>query len=174
MHKIFDLREMDIERLHALAEELGVKGHKRMDKDTLVYAVLDEEAKKNAQNLPDKPERARRGRPRKEAKENSFGLVALCSIGPILTVLILGLLMPSNLTYTYDIAPEVTSFTLLLKNYIHEILPIIKDVFISLFPILAVFVIFNLITKKVKAKKVTHLQCCKWVTAVILSRQLSI
>ena len=69
MHKIFDLREMDIERLHALAEELGVKGHKRMDKDTLVYAVLDEEAKKNAQNLPDKPERARRGRPRKEANK---------------------------------------------------------------------------------------------------------
>ena len=68
MHKIFDLREMDIERLHALAEELGIKGYKRMDKDTLVYAVLDEEAKKNAQNLPDKPERARRGRPRKENK----------------------------------------------------------------------------------------------------------
>ena len=69
MHKIFDLREMDIERLHALAEELGVKGHKRMDKDTLVYAVLDEEAKKNAQNLPEKPERARRGRPRKDANQ---------------------------------------------------------------------------------------------------------
>ena len=68
MHKIFDLREMDIERLHALAEELGIKGYKRMDKDTLVYAVLDEEAKKNAQNLPDKPERSRRGRPRKENK----------------------------------------------------------------------------------------------------------
>ena len=68
MHKIFDLREMDIERLHALAEELGIKGYKRMDKDTLVYAVLDEEAKKNAQNLPDKPERSKRGRPRKENK----------------------------------------------------------------------------------------------------------
>ena len=59
---------MDIERLHALAEELGIKGYKRMDKDTLVYAVLDEEAKKNAQNLPDKPERSKRGRPRKENK----------------------------------------------------------------------------------------------------------
>ena len=33
-----------------------------------MYAVLDEEAKKNAQNLPDKPERAKRGRPRKENK----------------------------------------------------------------------------------------------------------
>ena len=68
MHKIFDLREMDIERLHALAEELGIKGFKRMDKDALVYSILDEEAKKNALKAPEKPERAKRGRPRKENK----------------------------------------------------------------------------------------------------------
>ena len=68
MHKIFDLREMDIERLHALAEELGIKGFKRMDKDALVYSILDEEAKKNALKAPEKPERSKRGRPRKENK----------------------------------------------------------------------------------------------------------
>ena len=95
-----------------------------------------------------------KARPRKEAKENSFGLVALCSIGPILTVLLLGLLMPSNMTYKYNIDPEVTSYTVLLKNYVQEILPILKDVVISLLPILAVFIIFNIITKKVKAKKI--------------------
>ena len=95
-----------------------------------------------------------KARPRKEAKENSFGLVALCSIGPILTVLLLGLLMPSNMTYEYNIDPQVTSYAVLLKHYIHEIIPILKDVLISLSPILAVFVIFNLITKKVKAKKI--------------------
>jgi hypothetical protein len=94
-----------------------------------------------------------KARPRKEAKENSFGLVALCSIGPILTVLILGLLMPSNLSYTYDITPEVTSSVLLIKNYLHEILPIIKDVTVSLLPIIGVFIIFNFITKKVTKKK---------------------
>ena len=68
MHKIFDLREMDIERLHALAEELGIKGFKKMDKDALVYAILDEEAKKNALNAPERPEKPRRARIRKEAK----------------------------------------------------------------------------------------------------------
>ena len=52
MHKIFDLREMDIEQLRSLAEELNVKGFKKMEKDVLVYAVLDEEAKKNALNAP--------------------------------------------------------------------------------------------------------------------------
>ena len=68
MHKIFDLREMDIERLHSLAEELGIKGFKKMDKDTLVYSILDEEAKKNALNAPEKPERRRSNKTRKGDK----------------------------------------------------------------------------------------------------------
>ena len=63
MHKIFDLREMDIDRLRSLAEELKVKNYKKMEKDDLVYAILDEEAKLNAVNAPEKP---KRGRPRKE------------------------------------------------------------------------------------------------------------
>ena len=77
MHKIFDLREMDIERLHSLAEELGIKGFKKMDKDTLVYSILDEEAKKNALNAPEKPERRRQNKtrrgdkPAKPAKDES-------------------------------------------------------------------------------------------------------
>ena len=69
MHKIFDLREMDIERLHALAGELGIKGFKKMDKDALVYSILDEEAKKNAAAAPERPEKSRRTRNRKENKQ---------------------------------------------------------------------------------------------------------
>ena len=63
MHKIFDLREMDIEQLHSLAEELKIKGYKKLEKDKLIYDILDEEAKLNAQNAPEK---VKRGRPRKE------------------------------------------------------------------------------------------------------------
>ena len=63
MHKIFDLRKMDIEQLHSLAEELKIKGYKKLEKDKLIYDILDEEAKLNAQNAPEKP---KRGRPRKE------------------------------------------------------------------------------------------------------------
>ena len=68
MHKIFDLKEMDIEKLRALASDLEIKGFKKMDKDTLVYAILDEEARKNALNAPERPDRPRRGRPRKSDK----------------------------------------------------------------------------------------------------------
>ena len=38
----------------------------------------------------------------RKSQENSFGLVALCSIGPILAVLVLGLFSGKNLTYQYE------------------------------------------------------------------------
>ena len=82
-----------------------------------------------------------KARPKKEAKDNSFGLVALCSIGPILAVLMLGLTMTGEMNYTYNISPETTKISELIYNYLHEINPIIKDVLISLLPILIVFII---------------------------------
>ena len=92
-------------------------------------------------------------RARKKSKNDSFGLVALCSIGPILTVLLLGLLIKSDMTYTYDISQEISSLSIILIHYLKEIFPIIKEVIISLLPIIILFLIFNKITKKVKKKK---------------------
>lgn len=66
MHNIFDLKEMDIEQLRSLSEELGVKGYKRKEKDELVYEILDEEARQNALKAPEVPQKRKRGRPRKE------------------------------------------------------------------------------------------------------------
>ena len=65
MHNIFDLKEMDLEQLRALGQDLQVKGFKKMDKEGLVYAILDAEAEKNAKNAPERPEKKRRGRPKK-------------------------------------------------------------------------------------------------------------
>ena len=67
MHKKSDLIEMDLEQLHAIAEELHIKGYKRMDQEKLVYTIIDYEADFNAKNAPEKPERKKgRGRPKKE------------------------------------------------------------------------------------------------------------
>ena len=65
MHKIFELREMDMEKLHSIASELNIKGFKKMEKDDLVYAILDEEARHNAHNAPEKPVKAKRARTKK-------------------------------------------------------------------------------------------------------------
>ena len=66
MYNIFDLKEMDLDKLRSLASELEVKGFKKMEKDDLVYAIIDEAAKQNAKNAPEKPERKKRGRPTKK------------------------------------------------------------------------------------------------------------
>ena len=65
MYNIFDLKEMEIEQLHVLAQELEIKGFKKMKKDDLIYSILDVEAAKNAKNAPERPEKKKRGRPKK-------------------------------------------------------------------------------------------------------------
>ena len=59
MHKIFELKEMDQEKLVELASELKIKNVKKMSKDDLVYAILDTEAAAKAAS--------RRGRPRRKS-----------------------------------------------------------------------------------------------------------
>ena len=93
-------------------------------------------------------------RNRKESTNDSFGLVSLCSIGPIIIVLLLGLLIDSNMTYSYNIANETTIYSQLILNYFNEIPPIFKEVLISLIPIVGVFIIFSLITKKVNKRQI--------------------
>ena len=68
MHNIYELKEMAVEQLNAIAEDLKIKGYKKMDVETLRYAILDEEAVQNAMKAPEKPEKPKRGRPRKENK----------------------------------------------------------------------------------------------------------
>lgn len=94
-----------------------------------------------------------KARSRKESKNDSFGLVALCSIGPIFTVLLLSLFMKGNMEYTYNIYGEATSLTELVNSYIVLIVPVLKDVFLSLLPILILFIIFNIKTKAIQSHK---------------------
>ena len=67
MHKIFELKEMELDQLQTIAAGLEVKGHKKMQKEDLIYAIIDAEAIKTAQNAPDKPAK-KKGRPKKEVK----------------------------------------------------------------------------------------------------------
>ena len=67
MHKIFELKEMELDQLRTLASELEVKGFKRLQKDDLIYAIIDAEAIKTAQTAPEKPSK-KRGRPKKQSQ----------------------------------------------------------------------------------------------------------
>ncbi len=79
----------------------------------------------------------------KSAHDDSFGLVALCSVGPILSVLVLGLFYNISGSYEEVIIAEVNNFTDVLNLYMHELPHFSKEVAIALSPIVFAFIIFQ-------------------------------
>ena len=107
----------------------------------------------------------------KHAEDDSFGLVALCSIGPILTVMILGIL-PSTGTVpelagaaseelartaltaaaSAPAVPDVATSMELAELYYDAFPYYLKEMLRSLLPIVAAFVVFQIISLHLKAK----------------------
>lgn len=84
----------------------------------------------------------------KNARENSFGLIALCSIGPIASVLILSILFnPSSDTTQTTITVAQTTREAFLA-FVEAIPQYAKEVLIAFVPILAVLLVFQLITHR--------------------------
>lgn len=79
----------------------------------------------------------------RHAGNDSFGLVALCSIGPILAVLVLGLLYPSEAAYTPVEIPEMENSQEMIMLFVHGLPHYAKEVTIALAPIVAFFFLFN-------------------------------
>lgn len=83
-------------------------------------------------------------------KNDTFGLIALCSIGPIITVLLLGMLY--NGTGSYDTSIFYNNNQLIFE-YINKFLKCTKDVLWSMIPIIIVFILFKLFAKKTFTKR---------------------
>ena len=89
----------------------------------------------------------------KTSAEDSFGLVAMCSIGPILTVLILGALNSTETTeQTLTPAGSYESVSEAFMQFINAFPHYMKDVASALVPIIAFFLIFNAISLKLDKK----------------------
>ena len=91
----------------------------------------------------------------KNSNENSFGLVALCSVGPILAVLILSLINGGDIVAPnpndYLLANDIGSYVL------HTFVKTIKDVVIALGLIVAFFFIINFTLLKLSKKKIIQI-----------------
>ena len=70
----------------------------------------------------------------KHAGNDSFGLVSLCSIGPILAVLILGMVYSTEGNYTTTAITEVSDSVELGKLFWYEIPKYLKEIALSLLP----------------------------------------
>lgn len=84
----------------------------------------------------------------KKAESDSFGLVSLCSIGPILAVLILGFFYRQNdamtelIVYSFDSTAEIG------KAYMKAVPQHMKEVAVSLLPIAVIFILFQIFSLK--------------------------
>ena len=72
-HKLFELNSMTREQLETIANDLNIKGIKKLDNENLAFQILDVEARMESQKptpAADKP-KARRGRPPKKKDEEA-------------------------------------------------------------------------------------------------------
>lgn len=87
----------------------------------------------------------------KNATSDSFGLVALCSIGPILSVLILGVCYsPDSASYTPVSLAEIVTTQDAAREFAAAIPHYAGEVASAMIPICAVFALFQLLTRRFK------------------------
>ena len=90
----------------------------------------------------------------RHAADDSFGLVALCSIGPILSVMILGMIFhPQDGVSLEMITLEVDDSIQLWNLFSSGIPTYMKEIFLSLLPVFLFFMVFQLIALRLPAKK---------------------
>ena len=89
------------------------------------------------------------------SEEDSFGLVALCSIGPILAVLLLGLsFQSSEIAYTPFSVPNVFTSQDVGKQFAGGFPVYLKEMALGLSPILLFFIIFQFLFLKLRKRPV--------------------
>lgn len=94
----------------------------------------------------------------RHAADDSFGLVALCSIGPILAVMILGMIYnPQESVYVAPVIPEVDNSRQLWQLFTVETPTYMKEIMVSLLPIFLFFMIFQILMLKLSRRKLVKI-----------------
>ena len=79
----------------------------------------------------------------KNANENSFGLIALCSVGPIIALM--GLVLVSKGNLTYQLSESAYSIDECLENFLPTILAVAKEVVVALGLIVIFFMVLQIL-----------------------------
>jgi hypothetical protein len=94
----------------------------------------------------------------KDAKADSFGLVALCSIGPILAVLVLSFFYKESSSETSSIIiNEFETSVSLGFGYLKAFPEYMGEVAMALLPIFAFFMLFQIVSLKLKKKAMARI-----------------
>ena len=94
----------------------------------------------------------------KNSASDSFGLVALCSIGPILSVLLLGILYrPEEAVYASSPLPDVST-TLDAALYFRDAFPAyFEEVATALLPIAGMFAAFQILSRRFRGNQLLRI-----------------
>lgn len=93
-----------------------------------------------------------------EGQDDSFGLVSLASVGPIITVLTLGIIFQVNgLDYPYAVieAPETTRNV--LYSYVEGLIDYSKEVAVAISPIILFFLLFQIFSRSFQRRSVVRI-----------------
>jgi len=94
----------------------------------------------------------------KQAGEDSFGLVALCSAGPILAVLLLGLFMRgADAAYLPVVIPQLHNTREVALDYIYALPAFVKEVVLAILPIAGSFLLFQLLTRRFRPRELLRI-----------------
>ena len=92
------------------------------------------------------------------AEEDSFGLVALCSIGPILAVLVLAMFFdPASSQYAAETPALLAAWEDVLPALLSAFPHYLREVSLALLPILLVFAIFQIFWLKLPARRLLRM-----------------
>ena len=85
------------------------------------------------------------------AKADSFGLVGLCSIGPIASVLLLGAIYKTQPAQAEsEAAAAITNTVALGRDYLHAFPEYMKEVTLALLPIVVFFLVFQFVSLRLR------------------------
>lgn len=91
----------------------------------------------------------------KDGASDSFGLVALCSIGPIMMVLILGIFYnPTDASYAATEIANINTTYDVIKEFVYALPHYGQEVLVSMLPVAGVFVIFQIFTRNYHKRQV--------------------
>lgn len=89
----------------------------------------------------------------KKDRESSFGFIALCSIGPILAVMALGIFAKGEIDYNIPAYDMVTGAGEVMSTLLHTM----KEVAIALLPIVACFFILQMLFMHLPKKRILQI-----------------
>jgi hypothetical protein len=94
----------------------------------------------------------------KNSQDDSFGLVALCSVGPILAVLLLGIFYnPSGAEVESHTVPVVNTSRDVVESFALEIPHYFRDVLYAMGAIVVFFIAFQLISRRYKKHQLARI-----------------